>query len=76
MNPSHVDYLSMAHQLRVVVFKQRKNEILQLQEEEWRLKGHALWVSGGDTNTKLLNNYAMKHCRENSIWGSMKTIFM
>lgn len=45
-----------------------KDMILKHEEESWRLKSRATWLSQGDNNTKFFHNYANQRRITNSIW--------
>jgi hypothetical protein len=42
--------------------------ILKIEEETWRQKSRATWLSKGDLNTKYFHNYANERRITNSIW--------
>jgi len=45
-----------------------KLKILRAEEEEWRLKSKALWIKGGDCNTRFFHNFANQRRVQNAIW--------
>jgi hypothetical protein len=48
--------------------KQRKNDILSIEEASWRLRSRAIWIEKGDKNTKFFHKFASQRCSHNSIW--------
>lgn len=46
----------------------RRKAILKAQEASWRLKSRAIWLEGGDENTKFFQAYAKGRKLCNTIW--------
>jgi len=46
----------------------KKMLILKHEETEWRLKSRALWIKGGDLNTRFFHKFANQRRIHNSIW--------
>jgi hypothetical protein len=45
-----------------------RNEILKSEEYQWRLRSRALWLSGGDKNSKFFHSYASAKRVQKHIW--------
>jgi hypothetical protein len=48
--------------------EERKVQILSIEEETWRLKSRALWLSSGDKNTNFFHKFASYQRCLNAIW--------
>ena len=46
----------------------RRNTLLLVREEAWRLKSRAIWLECGDDNTKKIHAYARGRKVANTIW--------
>lgn len=45
-----------------------KDRLMRIEEEHWRLKSRALWITMGDQNTRFFHKFASMRRRTNSIW--------
>jgi hypothetical protein len=48
--------------------EERRRNLLEEKEVEWRLKSRAIWLEKGDENTKLFQAYAKGRKMSNTIW--------
>lgn len=65
-NQSTSGFFSNAQKKLALELEGCKWVILKLQEEEWGLKIHAIWIAGRDKNTKFFHNFSSKWRRENT----------
>lgn len=59
---------SKDHKAAQVCLESRKQHLLLLDEESWRLKSWALWLKSGDKNTEFFQNFANSRRNFNTIW--------
>jgi hypothetical protein len=48
--------------------ERRKNELLELEEVQWRIKSRALWIQERDNITNFFHNYDNHKKHINVIW--------
>jgi len=53
---------------RLTDLEARKQTLLRLEEEEWRLKSRAIWVKSGDSNTAFFHKFANHRRVTNVVW--------
>lgn len=59
------------HHLHVLSNRFQNDDItnfLKIEEETWRQKSHAIWLTQGDNNMKFLHNYSDRQIIFNIIW--------
>jgi len=57
-NPKDLELLSSEEDLQKMALEARERIFLELQEVEWLLKSHAIWVEAGDKNTKKFHHFS------------------
>jgi hypothetical protein len=62
------DPLSSAQLEEIKSLEERRNAWLRKDEQEWRLKSHALWLQVGDNNTKFFHHFSNHRRNLNTIW--------
>jgi len=53
---------------QITFLVRRKEDLLRLEEEDWHLKSRAIWIRGGDRNTKIFHKFVESRRRTNTIW--------
>jgi hypothetical protein len=52
----------------LICLEQERNNLLREKEEIWRQHNRAIWIKGGDQNTKFFHQYAIYRRNRKQIW--------
>jgi hypothetical protein len=62
------DWLVEDYEIKVKKIETTRNKNLLEEEERWRLKSRAIWISSGDKNTKFFHQFASKRRNKKHLW--------
>jgi hypothetical protein len=62
------DFTNNALALSLRHLELERNEILKSKENQWRLRSRALWLNGGNKNSKFFHTYANANRVKKHIW--------